>query len=52
MEKAHLRSGREQVLTLSRRGNEWMQENKLDNTLLGLLTFSNEEFILTLKYLS
>lgn len=35
MERAHLRSGLEDVLALSRRGNEWIQENKLDNALLG-----------------
>ncbi|TIA95804.1 hypothetical protein E3P94_03543 [Wallemia ichthyophaga] len=34
MERAHLRSGLEDVLALSRRGNEWIQENKLDNALL------------------
>lgn len=35
MERAHLRFGLEDVLALSRRGNEWIQENKLDNALLG-----------------
>ncbi|TIC08713.1 methionyl-tRNA synthetase [Wallemia mellicola] len=34
MERANLRSGLDDVLALSRRGNEWIQENKLDNALL------------------
>lgn len=45
MERANLRSGLDDVLALSRRGNEWIQENKLDNALLGRL-----DIIITMTY--